>query len=250
MIPAGTPYLTKVKGELVMARHKRDTKIRAVTIKGVGGTTTKTLDLTRPMEVALDFLGEAFGVRGRVPRKRAKSFDRPSPYPSIAASLSYGSQLPLAYSAPLPQRAFSTMSSFPPMPILQQPIQYAVAQPHSGNPDLDQLRHIDAHYRSISGEGLREIVPTSPKGQGLDSKRTTLIAKHTCANCGRLRSKRYYADHPIKPGDIPVQEFCGKCQRDASSTTSSSSDNGSSIKRDRKKKKTKSRGHNKVSCSS
>ena len=231
-----------------MARHKRDTKIRAVAIKRASGTITTTFDLTRPMEVALDFLGEAFGIRGRKPRKRAKSFDRPSPS-SIDTSLSYVPHLPLAYSTPLPQRAFSTMSSFPPMPILQQPIQYAVAPPHSADPYLDQLRCIDAHYRSISGEGLQQIGAATPKGQGLDSKKTS-ISKHTCANCGMLRSKRYYSDHPIKPGEIPVQGFCGKCQRNVSSTGSSSSDNGSSSssRHDRKKKKTTARKHNKVSC--
>jgi hypothetical protein len=230
-----------------MARHKKDTKVRAITIRGPSTTSTKAVDLTRSMEAARDFLGEAFGVRGRVPRERAKSFHKPSPPPSLDANLSYASQQPLTYSTPLPQRAFSAMPSFPAIPILHQPIQYAVTQPPPANPDLDQLRRIDAHYRSINGESLPQTDPVATKDRRLESKPPASIMKHTCADCGRLRSKLYHAEHPIKPGEIPIQEFCRKCQRDASSTSCSSrSDDESTSKCSKKKTRAKARKYNKV----
>lgn len=180
------------------------------------------------MEAAVDFLGEAFGVRGRKRANSCNSCDRPLPSPSINACLQHAPQQAITYSAPLPQRAFSTMSSYPTMPILQQPIQYAVAHPELPTPDFDQLRLIDAHYRSIQGENVSKLDPPAIKAQELELKSTISIPKHTCGNCGRLRSRRYYAEHPINPGEIPIQEFCGKCQKDATSTSSSSRSSRSS----------------------
>lgn len=193
---------------------------------GAGRTSAKALDLSRPREAVVDFLGEAFGVRARTPRARPKSFERPSPAHSTAAILSYAAPQPFTYSTPLSQRGFSAIPSFLPMPVLHQPTQYAVAPPHLAHQDLEQLRYIDAHYRSISRGSPLEVNPTTPNGQGLDPKLATSLVKHTCANCGKIRSKRYYSEHPIKPGEIPVQGFCANCQRDASSSCSSrSSDN-------------------------
>jgi hypothetical protein len=138
-----------------------------------------------------------------------------------------------------------------PVPILQQPIKYALVQPDSAAPDFDQLRRIDAHYRAITGAGIPQKAPVvttdAAKDQGIDLKPTVPITKHTCGNCGRLRSKRYYSDHPIKPGETPIQEFCGKCQRDASCTSSSSSSQDESRdKHSKKKKKGKAQSHRKV----
>jgi hypothetical protein len=230
-----------------MARHKKDTKVRAVTIKGVRGASAKALDLTRSREAAVYFLGEAFGVRARTPRARTKSLEIPSTTHSTAAVFSYAAPQPLAYSTPLPQQGFSIMPNFLPMSALHQPTRYAVAPSHLTHQDLEQLTRIDAHYRSISGGSPLKVNPTTLSGQGLDSKLAAPLVKHTCANCGRLRSKRYYAEHPIKPGEIPVQEFCAKCQRDASSTSSSrSSDNRSGRTKNSKKKRSKVHKRSKV----
>lgn len=57
---------------------------------------------------------------------------------------------------------------------------------------------------------------------------TVMIEKHICANCSRLRSRKYHADNPIVPGTLPVASFCRRCQRDASSTSSSHSHHGRS----------------------
>ena len=221
LIPAGTPYLTTLKGQLVLARHKGNTKIRGVRIKGPVEATAKNLDLTRTMEAALDFLGEAFGIRGRSARKRANLVDKPSYTPILHAALPSTSHQPLTYSASLPQEAFSTISNFPQISV-PQPIQCALPLSQPVHPDLDQLRRIDAHYRWINGQGVAKIETDNAKHYGNDSEPTVSIAKHTCANCSIIRSKRYYAEHSIKPGEMPVQKSCRRRQRDTSSTDDSS----------------------------
>lgn len=65
-----------------------------------------------------------------------------------------------------------------------------------------------------------------------ETKTTVTITKHICANCGRVRSKGYHKDHPLKDGDSPTPTFCRRCQRDASSTSSDSRN-----KKDKKKHK-------------
>jgi hypothetical protein len=194
--------------------------MRGVTIKGPTKSAAKSLDITRPMEATLDFLGEAFGVRGRPLRRQAKSIDRPSSTPVLDIPPLYMSQQPLTYSTPLPQGAFPTIPSV--QQALVQPIPYATAFPHPVHPDLDQLRRIDAHYRWVNGQGFTKF-DHGTTNECNNLMATVSVGKHTCANCGRIRSKRYYAEHPIKPGEIPIQEFCRKCQKDASSTSNSSS---------------------------
>jgi hypothetical protein len=249
-IPAGRPYLTKVNGSLAMARHKNTKVTRAIASKSPREI-IKTMNLTRPAEATIDFLGEAFGVRSRGAHIRAKSMDTQVPASLMTSGLPYPSQPYLTYSTPLPQRSFSTMSSFPPMPVFEQPILYSVTPPQPTNSDFDQLGRIDAHYRSINDETTRRKEPTTVqdncKDKGSDSKTEISIIKHTCANCGRLRSKRYYSEHPIKPGETPVQEFCRKCQRDASYTSSSStSDDVRGGKHSKKKKNVKARKNKEV----
>lgn len=48
---------------------------------------------------------------------------------------------------------------------------------------------------------------------------------HICANCKNPRSKKYQARHPIKKGETPPPAFCGKCQKEE---TSSEEDNDES----------------------
>lgn len=37
---------------------------------------------------------------------------------------------------------------------------------------------------------------------------------HVCAHCGVSRSRRYHAEHPIKPGEVPIPDYCGRCQKE------------------------------------
>jgi hypothetical protein len=52
-----------------------------------------------------------------------------------------------------------------------------------------------------------------------ETKTTITITKHVCAQCGRLRSRRYHHRNPIKTGEMPAPAYCRKCQKDASSTS-------------------------------
>lgn len=225
VVPAGTPYLTKLKGQLVMVRHKKDTRIQAVTIKGAGTASRQVIDLTRPMEAARDFLGEAFGVgdRSQPKQKRIGSFEQLSIPPTLDPRFVNGTQVPLAYTAPAAQQIFAATPSDAQLQYGSQPVRYAVTQPVLMEPDFEQLKRIDVHYKSIHGTESPRIDSSIAKNPEPEPTPSVPIARHTCGNCGKLRSRRYYANHPIKPGDIPIQEFCAKCQRDASSTSYGSS---------------------------
>jgi len=232
-----------------MARGKSDKTIKAIALAG-------TREVTKPREAAIDFLGEAFGVRSRVVHRRAQSLERPVLNPLMITGLPYTPQQYLTYSTPLSQHVFSMTPSFIQTPQIQQPIQqpaqYTAAQPQPTRVDFDQLRLIDAHYKSISGDNAPKesstTVNNNRKDEGLSSKTTVPITKHICANCRELRSKRYHAEHPIKPGDTPTPEFCAKCRRDASSTgsSSSSSSGGRGKHRSKNKKKANRKKHHKV----
>jgi len=59
--------------------------------------------------------------------------------------------------------------------------------------------------------------------QGLKTKHGTrnlrhTYLKHTCARCGKSRSPRYQADHPLAPGEEPIRGICSRpeCARYAS----------------------------------
>jgi hypothetical protein len=94
-ILARTLYLTKVNGKLVMTREKKENKAKNVTV---------------------DLLGEAFGVKTRVIRKRAQSLDKPTG-PLLIGGVPYvpQQQIPylVPYTMPLPQQAFSLPDLIP-----------------------------------------------------------------------------------------------------------------------------------------
>jgi hypothetical protein len=256
VIPANAPYLTKVNGKLALARQK----------------TPKAAD------IAIDLLGEAFGGRATVPRKRSKSLERPKT-PLLIAGSPYVPQPQLTYSAPIPQQAFPQLSPTIPMlqyqypypnpqlyspnmlPMSQYPTQYPPRCPQPEpqrytvppskptEKDFEQLKHIDAHYNEINTEKPKRISAGSASGKTTQenpmikinktvpedsaTKTTITITKHVCANCGRLRSRKYHHEHLIKVGDTPDPAFCRKCQKDVSSTNASDDDKGPKNKREK-----------------
>ena len=211
MIPAGRPYLTKVNGKLVMARQKRD----------------------RSSNAAIELLGEAFGVRARTVHKRTKSVEGLIS-PMIAETPFVAPQL-LTYSTPIPQQGFpplpppavpmqyphpAIMPYLPgnyPSPIYEQPTKYTVAPHKPTAVDFEQLKKIDADYKA------RKAPASTSKTIEDKDNTTNTIMKHVCANCGRIRSRKYHQDNPIKRSETPTPAFCRKCQRDASSTDCSDS---------------------------
>ena len=241
-----------------------------------------------------DLLGEAFGSRAVIVRKRSKSLERPVKKVLIG-NVPVVHQV--AHSAPLPQQPFSTvmppMAHYPhhlpqlllqpmPQPMLQpmpqpvpQPAQlpqlYIPQQPPLPAPlfvqqsptekEKEQLKIFDAHYNktvkpktvrvtSASSEESQEKTQDKPQERAQEkvTEETTTkvkitITRHVCGDCGRLRSRKYHHDHPLKPGEIPEVAFCRKCQKDASSTSESSESEdarkGKKKRMSKKKKKTK-----------
>ena len=90
--------------------------------------------------------------------------------------------------------------------------------------DFEELVRINDHYNTKGDDekSYKRISSASiaSKEEEVVPKTTITIAKHICANCGRIRSRKYHHEHPIKPGETPIPAFCRKCQRDASSTSS------------------------------
>jgi hypothetical protein len=218
---------------------------------------------------AVDLLGEAFGIP-RIPRKRANSLEGlpPPRTPLLIGNVPY---FPVQSQPPtptLPQLAFPPNFQFqqihPYHPPTQYPpanpgppAHYSVAPPSPTEKDFDELKSINRHYNSMHGKKPHNKKShkrtSSAPLQSVDeelgststitaSNITITITKHICANCQRIRSKKYHQEHPIKEGETPAPGFCRKCQRDASST--SGSDSGISPKK-KKSKEQKSRGKSK-----
>lgn len=223
MIPPGTPYLTKVNGKLVMAREK----------KGKSAT------------LAIDLLGEAFGVKTRVIRKRAKSLDKPKAL-LLIGGVPYVPQQQLVCTAPLPQQTFPpSMVSMPQYQQLPAPQKFTVPNPNPTKEDFEQLKRIGAHYHENFATKETKLLSSGPDQEPADEveakpRAIVTITKHICENCGRLRSKKYHHNNPIKPGENPPPAFCKKCQKDASSTSDSdTSERPPKTKQKKKKTKTK-----------
>jgi hypothetical protein len=245
IIPVGQPYLTKVNGKLVMAREKKP----------------------KAANIAADLLREAFGVR-TVIRRRSKSLERPKAVPLLHAGTPYYQQLQLPYSTPLPQQPFAQpLLQYQPynprqqgcpqsfisyqLPICnpnmiqtpqytrcpQQPQHYTVQQSKPSQEDFESLKRIDAHYNELISKKTKRLSagPESDSSvQDITNKATITTANDIRANCGRLRSRRYHAENPIKSREIPTTAFCRKCQRDSSET--SDLDSAQSLKNTEHKK--------------
>lgn len=246
-LPPGRPYITKVNGRLVMARDKRP---------------------GRPAGSTIDLLGSAFGLNTRIIRRARSLESLPSPTaPLMIAGVPYAPpQQQLTYSTPLVQNGFQPQP--PPnmypiqqhpqtthfmqpsqyqqpvpsiQPMQQEPKRYRVeAQAAPSKDDIEDLKNIHAHFTAAASEDKKthkrvdSAVLWDTNGS-MASKTTVTVAKHICANCGRIRSRKYHHQNPIKPGESPTPAFCRKCQRDASST--SSEDRISEVRRSRNGKK-------------
>jgi hypothetical protein len=212
VIPPGQPYLTKVNGKLVMAREKRPK--------------TRT--------IALDLLGEAFGSKTRLIRTRTKSLDKPGPL--LIGGVPYVPQQQIIhppYTTPLPQQAFSTQNLIPYAP------QPAFILPNPSQQDINQLHQMQAHFGKMYGHGA---LNNNQNGKIEVTTTTITVTKHICAGCGRIRSKKYHHDHPLKEGEKPEPDFCRRCQKDTSSTDS----DGESRERKKEGKKLKHKKNHKV----
>ena len=175
------------------------------------------------------------------------------PFPSPAPSQFQGFALPPYNNTPLmlyppahqvPMGHFDSMPS-PPMPFPRISPQYAYSQPHppqqtmpgytvfdpnqdtnpntSNKPDvnataeaLDRLKLVDAHFRKVSVEQSKAKSRDAEKTGKVEEESSSSVAvdRHVCANCGKLRSRKYHVQNPLKPGVKPSPAFCRKCQKD------------------------------------
>ena len=229
-VPAGIPYLTKINGKLVMAREKKDKAYSK-----------------------LDLLGEAFGVSARIARRKSSPESSKSNDSTETLVLPAPEQQPqIAYtSAPIPQQYYPPML----MPGNQQVTHYQPPQQIMQGPqrpptqqELDQLCRIDEGLQRRL-HGSNEIAGPEHSCRKCSERnetftRTTItMTRHVCANCGRIRSRKYHHEHPIKPGEVPEPAFCRKCQKYASSTSGSDhGGKGKQGKKDRKEKKLQKHG--------
>ena len=67
----------------------------------------------------------------------------------------------------------------------------------------------------------RQFIANSAPPSEVASQTSVTMAKHVCAECGRLRSRKYQHENPLKPGETPTPAFCKKCQKDVTSTEES-----------------------------
>ena len=200
-----------MNGKLVMAREKTESKAK---------------------KVAVDLLGEAFGVKTRVIHKRAQSLEKPA-CPLLIGGVPYVPQqqvvYPAPYTMPIPQQTFSQPNLIPYTP------QPSFMLPNPSQQDLNQLQQMQAHYSSMYHAGPR----IGANGKVEVNTTTITITKHICAGCGRIRSKKYHHDHPLKEGEKPEPDFCRKCQKDSSSTDSEGSSKENKKKKAKKMKQKK-----------
>ena len=44
------------------------------------------------------------------------------------------------------------------------------------------------------------------------------VTRHVCAGCGTLRSRKFQAENPLEPGELPPISYCRKCEKEIKST--------------------------------
>jgi hypothetical protein len=99
------------------------------------------------------------------------------------------------------------------------------------------------------GVNPSQFTPPSaaPPRDGMTAETSITIQHHTCANCKKLRSRKYQSEHPLKPGEVPAAAFCRRCQRETTSTEQSEDTEGDSRKKKKKHRRNRSRITDRVS---
>ncbi|CAL3966265.1 unnamed protein product [Diplocarpon coronariae] len=267
VLAPGTPYLTKVNGKLVWARKKtpKSSGVQDLVVKAF-----KTRNATiRKQSKSLE-RPACKQLTGSVPVVQSQRF--------LAHSTPI-SQQPFPAMVP-PMGQYPPQFGPPPLPLVQYYIPQQTnqppplfVQPSPTEKDYELLKAADAHFNkfykpqrtritSASSEDSQERAQNKTQERPDDKvqgkaqentnekamlKATIAVTKHVCGECGRLRSRRFHHDNPLKTGEMPTPAFCRKCQRDASSTCSASESSTmkESEKKDKKRtnmKRTKKKG--------
>jgi hypothetical protein len=87
------------------------------------------------------------------------------------------------------------------------------------------------------GTDPRQFITNSARPSEVTSQASVTMIKHVCAECGRLRSRKYQYENPLKPGDTPTPAFCKKCQKDVTSSEESDTSVRTTEKQHKRSKK-------------
>ncbi|OAF54878.2 hypothetical protein VC83_08610 [Pseudogymnoascus destructans] len=82
------------------------------------------------------------------------------------------------------------------------------------------LKKSRRHYRKVQREKhIKKVV----------YEKDLFPATHICAQCGNPRSRKYQATHPINAGETPPVSYCGKCQKQVTSSEDSAGSEGETV---------------------
>jgi hypothetical protein len=218
----GSTYVTKVNGKLVMVRERRE-KLR---------------------DICMDLLGEAFGKYSRpkmkddskktegekVPAQKTEAI----PIQNFPAHPLFNPNANLVGPPPV-QAIMGPMGPQPGIyrfgnrqlallplnpqggPAVSPQMGYPYSQPPWMLPEPSNISGIN--FPPIGTDPLQFIANSAPPE--VTSQTSVTVTRHVCAECGRLRSRKYQQENPLKPGETPTPAFCRKCQKDVTSTEES-----------------------------
>ncbi|OBT42630.1 hypothetical protein VE00_06062 [Pseudogymnoascus sp. WSF 3629] len=97
-------------------------------------------------------------------------------------------------------------------------------------------RKCEKEFRSTDSEVEVEIPPKRSKKHYREKHIKKVVyekdlfpATHICAQCGNPRSRKYQATHPINAGETPPVSYCGKCQKEVTSSEDSAGSEGETV---------------------
>jgi hypothetical protein len=232
-------YITKVNGRLVMVRERRE----------------KLLD------IFMDLLGEAFGKYTRPkmkdgskkPEGENATAQKPTatPFQSFPTPPLFNPNANLVGPPPVQ----SIMGPMGPQPGIyrfgNRQLALLPLNPQGGSaipPQMEypypqspwmfpQPSNISGFNFPPMGTDPRQFITNSARPSEVTSQASVTMIKHVCAECGRLRSRKYQYENPLKPGDTPTPAFCKKCQKDVTSSEESDTSVRTTEKQHKRSKK-------------
>ena len=233
-------YVTKVNGRLVIVRESRE-KLR---------------------DICMDLLAEAFGKYTRpkmkddskkpegesVPAQKkaatpVQNFPTPplfNPNANLVASPSVQAIMgPMGQQSGIYRFGNRQLALLPVNPQGGPVIPLQMGYPYPQPPWMfPQPSNISGFNFPPTGTGPRQFTANSAPPSEVASQTYITVTKHVCAECGRLRSRKYQQENPLKPGETPTPAFCKKCQKDVTSTEESDA----SVRNNEKQHKWSKRG--------
>lgn len=216
-------YVTKVNGKLVVVRERRE----------------------RLRDICLDLLGEAFGKysppKMKDGSKKSEGENVPTQNSTATPCQNFPTPPLFNQNANLvgPAPVQSIMGPMAPQPGVYRfgnrqlallplnPQEGPAIPPQMGYPYpqppwmFPQASNMSGFNFPPNGIDPRQFITNSGPPSEVTSQNSVTVTKHVCAECGKLRSRKYQHENPLKPGETPPPAFCKKCQKDVTSTEES-----------------------------